>query len=104
MQKNAVFNLAERAKSAICQPLAAALIAIASTACATLSAPPVPLEAGQVRFRVAPAAGVPESHVDHVAREQIEAYRQREGFRSFAIVDRAWHMPGYFDYVVRFER
>lgn len=104
MQKRPFVNLAKSAICAIRQPLVAAVIVAVLAGCATASAPPVPLVDGHVRFRVAVLAGVPESHADQVARGDIEAYRAREGFRSFAIVERRWGMPGYFDYTVRFER
>jgi len=56
-----------------------------------------------VRFRVSTNAGVPESKAHDQAAADIEAYRKRIGYRTAIMVEHGWHLPGYFDYVVRFE-
>jgi hypothetical protein len=81
--------------------------AIALCACATTVAPPAPLEGRPdvQRFRVYTAIGVPEARADADAGQEIEAFRTRNGYRSFTVLERRWnHLPTFFEYLVRFDR
>jgi hypothetical protein len=76
--------------------------------CATAhNYPPTPVigKPDTQEFKVYMALGTPESEADRVAALDFEAFKQKNGYRAFSIVEKRWnHLPTYFAYTVRFER
>lgn len=56
-------------------------------------------------FRLYYGLQVPESEADRAARENLDAYRAENGYRTYEIVGKRWNnLPTYFEYTARFAR
>ena len=81
---------------------------LALVGCATAHNYPPAILAGTpdvARFKVYTAIGVPESEADRVAATDFDAYRVKNGYAGFTIVERRWNQfPTYFEYTVKFTK